>query len=191
MRAVRSPKDFYTGLMYAAFGGAVLWIGRDYALGSATQMGLGYFPKLLATILIGIGGVLLARSFRSEGEPVGRLAVRSLTIVTVAICTAAWLLPRAGLLVSLFVLCLVSATASREFRLELKSLAGLILLVALSALVFARALGMPMPILGTWLEPLLGPVLSQIFSPVIESSFAAIKAVFAAVLALFKLLGLR
>jgi zinc transporter ZupT len=49
---------------------------------------------------------------------------------------------------------LVSASASNEFRLDGKAFAGLVALIAFCILVFVKGLGVPMPIVGSWFEPI-------------------------------------
>jgi putative tricarboxylic transport membrane protein len=36
---VKDPKDFWSRIMFAAFGCAGLWFGRDYIVGTAARMG--------------------------------------------------------------------------------------------------------------------------------------------------------
>jgi hypothetical protein len=206
---IRSPKDFWIGLIYLAFGIAVLSVGWDYRLGTAGRMGPGYFPKVLAWLMIGLGVISLMRALAMRGEPVDAVvatsvgvsiflpasaplvsqantpdllaaiakfgggpwvipallaalavtlavfvpASRPLMLISLACALFGWLLPRVGLSVALLALCLVSASASREFRFDAKATAGLIALVVFCAAVFVKGLGVPMPLWGTWLEP--------------------------------------
>ncbi len=60
----------------------------------------------------------------------------------------------AGLVVALTVLLMLGAAASRETRFDLKSIAGMIMLIAFCVLVFVKGLGLPIPIVGPWLQPL-------------------------------------
>ena len=46
MRGIRINQDFVSGLMFAGWGIAGLWIARDYPMGSALRMGPGYVPRL-------------------------------------------------------------------------------------------------------------------------------------------------
>jgi hypothetical protein len=157
--SITSPKDFWTGLIYMSVGIAALVLGADYKIGTARGMGPGYFPKVLAVILIIIGAVSLVRGFVSRGEPVEKLSIVPLAFITVGCVLFGILLPRVGLLLSLFLLCFISALASREYRFELRAIAGLVALVGLCALIFVKGLGVPMPLLGTWLEQLLSNAL--------------------------------
>jgi hypothetical protein len=157
--SITSPKDFWTGLIYMAVGFAALVLGADYQMGTAQGMGPGYFPKVLAAILMIIGAVSLVRGFMARGTPVGRLSAVPLALITFGCIMFGLLLHRVGLLVSLFLMCFVSALASREYRFEPHAIAGLFALVGLCALIFVKGLGVPMPLLGSWLEPLLGNAL--------------------------------
>jgi|RhiMetdeSRZDD1v2_1073273.scaffolds.fasta_scaffold968650_1 hypothetical protein len=148
-----SPKDFWAGWIYVALGTAILWIGADYRFGSAGRMGPGYFPKVLAWLLIAIGTIALARAFIVKGAPIGKLHWRAIGSILLACALFGWLLPRLGLGVALLVLGIVSATASREFRFDLRAMLGLLAVVILCAVVFVKGLGVPMPLWGTWLEP--------------------------------------
>jgi len=57
---------------------------------------------------------------------------------------------RAGLVISILVVALVSAAGSEKFRLDWKALALLLGFVAFCVAVFVKGLGVPLPVLGTW-----------------------------------------
>ncbi len=147
---VLQKKDFWAGVLYIAFGTIAFWIGRDYPMGTAGRMGAGYFPAVLSVVLTGIGLMSVARSFAQDGEAVGAIAWKPLGLVVGATILFGILLQTAGLMVALVALVLASAVASQHFRLDLKALAGLVLLVAFCALVFVKGLGVPLPLVGSW-----------------------------------------
>lgn len=147
---IRSPKEFWAGLLYAGFGGAAILIARDYGWGSSSRMGPGYFPTVLGTLLLLIGVASLVRSFIARGEPIGAIAWKGIGFVTAGTVLFGALLRPAGLVPALFVLILVSAAASVRFRLDWKAVALMFSLVAFCALVFVKGLGLPVPLLGTW-----------------------------------------
>jgi Tripartite tricarboxylate transporter TctB family len=159
---IRAPKDFWAGLIYIGIGATALWVGIDYKMGTAGRMGPGYFPKVLGGILVVLGVIAILRSLVTKGEPIGAILWKPLALILLACALFGLLLRPFGLLVSLFALCLVSAAASKEFKFDLKATAGLVLLTVFCTLVFVKGLGVPMPILGTWLEPLAGPFLSYL-----------------------------
>ncbi len=154
---VKAPKDFWTGVIYLAIGGAALWIGADYRMGSASRMGAGYFPKVLAVVLIFLGLVSIGRGFTTSGEPVGSISWRPTMLVLLACALFGFLLPTMGLLVALLALCLISASASTKFAFDWKATLGLLLLITFCALVFVKGLGVPMPLVGRWIEPYVLP----------------------------------
>jgi hypothetical protein len=156
------PKDFWIGLIYIGFGAAALYIGWDYKFGTAGRMGPGYFPLVLAVMLILLGLMSLVRSVFVKGSPVSEIAWLQLILVLLANALFGFLLPRAGAVVALSTMCLVAAIASHEFKFELRATLGLIAISLLCVLVFVNGLGVPMPVLGTWFEPSLGPVIYPI-----------------------------
>lgn len=149
MSAIRNPKDFWAGLIYIGIGLGAFYIAQDYEMGTAVRMGPGYFPRVLGMVLALIGFASLARSFLRPGEAVGRMAWRAVLLVLGATAIFGVLVRGAGLVISLFVLVLVSAYASRQFRLPSTVLlaAGL---AVFSALIFLKGLGIPLPLLGSW-----------------------------------------
>ena len=148
---IRNPRDFWAGAIYLALAIVAIWIGRNYQLGTSERMGPGYFPTALGSILALFGAVSIGRSFVRPGEPIAALAWRPLVLVLGATVLFGVLLDRLGLLVALPCLIVVSALASRYSRLDATSVVAMIGLVAFCALVFVKGLGVPMPLIGTWL----------------------------------------
>jgi len=148
---IRNPRDFWAGAIYLALAIVVIWIGRNYHQGTSERMGPGYFPTALGSVLALFGVVSIGRSFIRPGEAIAALAWRPLVLVLGATVLFGLLLDRLGLLIALPCLLVVSATASRYSRLDATSVAAMIGLVAFCALVFVKGLGVPMPLLGSWL----------------------------------------
>ena len=151
---VEGPKDVVAGLIYIAFGGTMIWGALGYRLGTAGDMGPGYFPRVLAVMLIMFGLLSLVRGFLVHGEKIAGMAWKPLLMVLASSVLFGALLERAGLAVALTVLVLVSASASKKFRFDWRALIGLAALVAFCIVCFVKGLGVPMPILGSWLEPI-------------------------------------
>jgi Tripartite tricarboxylate transporter TctB family len=157
---VQNPKDFWTGLIYLAVGAAVIFIARNYSVGTASRMGPGYFPLALSGLLIVFGLVAVVRSFMVPGEPIGAFAWKPMVLVLGATALFGALISTLGLVIALLALVLVSAAASENFRFDWRAALGLVALVVFCALVFVKGLGVPMPLFGPLLEPLLGPGLA-------------------------------
>jgi hypothetical protein len=148
---IRNPRDFWAGAIYLTLAIVVIWIGRNYHQGTSERMGPGYFPTALGSVLALFGAVSIGRSFIRPGEAIAPLAWRPLVLVLGATVLFGLLLDRLGLLIALPCLLVVSAMASRYSRLDATSVAAMIGLVAFCALVFVKGLGVPMPLLGSWL----------------------------------------
>ena len=118
---------------------------RGYSLGTAGKMGPGYFPLLLGGLLAALGAMLISRSLALSGEPVARFHVLPLAIIAAAVCLFGALIEPLGLVLSLVVLTLMSASAGPQFRL-LETLALTAMLIVFSVGVFVYALGLPLNI---------------------------------------------
>lgn len=142
---IRAPKDFWSGLLCVALATAFIVQARSYASGSASAMGPGYFPTLLALVLAGVGAILMARSFYIEGESVPRLHLFPLSILVVAICLFGLLINWLGLVIAGALAVVIAARAGPEFR-TVEVIALAFVLVAFSVAVFVYALGLPLKV---------------------------------------------
>lgn len=140
---IRAPRDVAAGAFFITVGVSALLIGADYRLGSLLSMGPGYFPRIIAGVLIALGvGVGLA-GLRLQGPPVGRWPWRALLLVLGSIVWFGWSLERLGLMAAVAVMTFVSAYAERSRGLvEAVSLS--VFLAVLAWVIFVWALGMPL-----------------------------------------------
>ena len=146
---MRNPKDFWTGIIYIAFGLTAVIIARDYSMGTTLKMGPSYFPTVLGSLLILIGIVSVVRSFIQAGTPIGRFAAKGVFLVVVSTLVFGLIVRGAGLAVALPVFVIMSGYASVHFRWG-PTLAVAAGLTAFCILVFLKGLGVPLPILGSW-----------------------------------------
>ncbi|WP_407185137.1 tripartite tricarboxylate transporter TctB family protein [Bradyrhizobium centrosematis] len=147
--SVRNPADFWSGLLFVAVASAFLWIGRNYDFGSPLRMGPSFFPVVLSVALAAIGLIALLRSFAVAGDKIGGFSVKGSLVVTLGSLLFGALIERAGIVVAVSTITLVSAYASVKFTWK----QGLIMAAVLSvfcALVFVYGLGVPMPMVGSW-----------------------------------------
>lgn len=146
---IHKPKEFWSGIMFVAFGLAAVYIGQDYPFGTAGRMGPGYFPTVLGTLLGIIGLVSIVRSFFGKGEALERFAIKETALILFGVLLFGILVRGAGLVVSVILLVMISAFASSQFQLKST------ILLAIGAaifcvLIFSTALGLPMPAFGPW-----------------------------------------
>lgn len=142
---IRAPKDFWSGVMFIAFAAVALLAARSYSLGAAGKMGPGYFPVLLGSVLAFIGIILVVRSFVIDGEAISRIQILPLGIIAVAVVLFGVLLQPLGLVISLALVTIISAFASRESKpLEVATLTCV--MVAFAVGVFVYGLRLPLPL---------------------------------------------
>lgn len=94
-----ADRNFWSGLIFVAMGGAFSLEALNYSLGTTSQPGPGYFPFGLGIILALLGAVLLVRDLLVVAEAdtaYGAWAWRPLIIVVVSLLVFALLLPRRG-----------------------------------------------------------------------------------------------
>lgn len=146
---IRNPKDFWTGVIFLVIGGAAVVLARDYPFGTTFKMGPGYFPAVLGTMLAFVGLITVLRGLLRSGTAVGLFAYREIALVLAATLLFGLLLRGAGLIVAVMVLVMVGAYASRFFRwgAAVALSAGM---AAFCVVVFIKALGMTVPMLGPW-----------------------------------------
>ena len=150
MIRIRGEKDLGIGAIYLALGLVGFIVARNYSFGTAGRMGPGYFPTIISALLIIFGIVTIAKGFVRDGERIGTINWKGLSLVTLSVCVFGFLLETAGLAVALTALILISAAASERFRLEIKPVIGLVALNIFCLAVFVEGLGLPMPIIGEW-----------------------------------------
>ncbi|MBS0642844.1 MAG: tripartite tricarboxylate transporter TctB family protein [Acetobacteraceae bacterium] len=141
---VKGSQDLAAGLMFMAAGVAALWIGADYPLGSWQRPGTGVLPRILSWALIGIGGIIAAKGLMVRGVSLlhGAWAWRPVIMVTLAAIAFALLVDSTGLAVSMVVSMALCALGTPETRWREFAIFAVIM-VAGSALLFVKGLGMP------------------------------------------------
>lgn len=152
---IRGQKDFGMGLIYLALGIAGFVIARTYNFGTPRQMGPGFFPSIISGLLIAFGIVATLRGLLHEGAAIGRWNIKGMLLITGAVVAFGLLLAPLGLPVAMIVSTLIAAAASERFRFDWRALAGLLVLTAACSVVFVKLLGVPIPLAGAWLLPLL------------------------------------
>lgn len=147
---MHNPKDFCSGLIYILFGLGALVIGRDYGMGTALKMGPAYFPSLLGGLLILVGAISVIRSFLIRGTPIGAFPLKKIALIVASVLLFGFTVRGLGLVLALPLLTIISAHASDRFRWA-PSLAMAAGLTVFCSLVFLKGLGVPLPLLGSWL----------------------------------------
>jgi hypothetical protein len=142
---LRNNKDLLAGLLMIGVGGAGFYMALDYPFGSALRMGPGYFPSVLAGILLAFGLYVGIRGFRFPERVEGIWGWKPLALITVAFWVYGWLMDHAGFIPSLIVLFAISTLAGHEFRLK-EVITLMIVMITFAWAVFIYGLGLPYPL---------------------------------------------
>ena len=145
---VRSPKDFWAGLIFVAIGGGFVLLAQEYRLGDMHRMGPALFPILVGALLAALGAIMALRAFALDGPPVPRFEARPILVSLLAIVLFAIALQWLGLVAAVAMLVLIGANGTREVRL-LDVLALAAVMVVFSVAVFVWLLGLPLPLWPT------------------------------------------
>lgn len=143
-------RDFLAGLVFLAIGAVFLTGGSKLALGTARNMGAGYFPMLLSVGTMLIGAAVMGRSLLTPGLQVGAIPWRALTLIAAAIASFGLTVRGLGFVPAVVLMSVLASFA--EQRPALLRTGVLALGLALfCGLVFVKGLGMPYTLFGPWL----------------------------------------
>jgi hypothetical protein len=140
---IRSPSDFWCGLLFVAVGIAFMVLAREYRFGTPARMGPGFFPTMLGGILATLGLSLAIPALVRDGPSLSGLALRPTLAILVAIVVFALLLTPMGFVIAAAALILIAALADPDLRL-LETVGLTLFLFAFSVVVFVLALGLPL-----------------------------------------------
>jgi hypothetical protein len=124
---VRNQQDFFSGLLFLAFGAAFAWGAGQYETGTASYMGPGYYPRLIGALGALVGLAIMIQSILTKSGEDGRIGkwawVQLLLIITANLFFGVAVgglpsigLPPFGLVIGIFVLVLISSIATGEFH---------------------------------------------------------------------------
>lgn len=148
--ATLNKADFAAGILFILFGAVFGLQCLGLEMGTTLRMGPGYFPAVLAVVLIGLGVAIVASAFKSVGEEIGRYAWRGMVFILAAPVFFGLTVRGLGFVPSIFVTTLIAALAG----LQLKPVYAVGLAIGVTVfctLVFSVALGLPFRRFGPWL----------------------------------------
>jgi len=146
---IKSPKDFWAGVLFVSIGLFAIVIGSNYTLGTAARMGPGYFPRILGILLVALGAMIAIRGVRVPGDPVPPFKWRPTLVVLGSVVLYGIIIQSIGVAISTVILIVSASAASHEFRFRESVIAG-VLLSALAVFVFIVGLGLQLPIWPTF-----------------------------------------
>ena len=146
--------DAAAGVVFILLAGVFGLQSLGLELGTTLRMGPGYFPLVLAVLLLVLGVAILISAFGAETDEIGAYAWRGLMFILPAPVFFGLTVRGLGFIPSIFFTTLIAAMAS----LKMKPLHALALAVGVTlfcTLVFSYGLGLPFRRFGPWL-PVMG-----------------------------------
>jgi len=140
--------DVLSGLFLLAIAAFFLIGGRNYEIGTLEEMGPGFVPLLLGSVLAALGVVLLVQGAATQATGLtvsGNWAIGPMILILGAIALFAFTLRHIGYVAACAMVVAISGLAAPDRRMR-EILIEAVLLAAISALVFVEAIGMPMPL---------------------------------------------
>jgi hypothetical protein len=144
---IRNQQDFAAGMIYIVGGIGFALGALNYKIGDAARMGPGWFPFAVGVLLAFVGVITALNAVRPHAseEKVKRPELGSLAWVLGGVVLFGLLLPHLGLVISMFVLVMVSSRASHEFK-WLSAFLNSVFLVAFCIGVFIYGIHLQMPL---------------------------------------------
>ncbi len=154
--AIKSQKDFFSGVMFMGLGAAFAWGATTYNIGTAARMGPGYFPLMLGVLLALIGAAITFTSLVVEtegGGKIGKIAWQPLLFVisgnvAFGILLAgipAFKIPAMGLIVAIYALVFIASMAEAGWKFKTTLILATVLAVG-SYIAFVVALKLQFPV---------------------------------------------
>ena len=140
----RSTRDLLRGLIFGGLGIGAVVGGNEYGIGTAGDMGGGYFPALIGVLLTGFGLLDIVRAFASPaGGRIGKIALRPPLFLGAGVVGFALLLDEYGLLAAIVVLVICSLLARGSLRL-VETLVIVAILCVIAGTLFVYGMGSPL-----------------------------------------------
>ena len=143
---IRNPQDFWSGLFFVGLGALAIYLARNYTMGTALEMGPGYFPTWLGGIMAAFGIAICGMSLRLQAgpvQPIGDWAFRPWIVLPATLVLYAVLMDAdAGFVPSLVVLITGCALAHKDVH-WLETILLSIFVTAGAVAIFIYGLEMP------------------------------------------------
>ena len=154
--AIKSQKDFFSGLMFMGVGVAFAWGATTYNVGEGARMGPGYFPLMLGILMAVLGAAITFKALVVEsvgGDKIGKWAWKPLIFVILANLIFGVLLaglpslgiPAFGLIVAIYALTFIASMAEGGWKVKNTFILATVLAVG-SYVAFVMVLKLQFPV---------------------------------------------
>ncbi len=146
---IRSPKDFWSGLLFIAVAVFFIVLATRYRFGTPERIGPAFFPIMVGLLLAALGAIIAGRSLVLDGPPIEHMHLPPLLVTIAAVVLFGIALGWLGLVAAIVVLVIVGSYADRSARL-IESAALAAVLAVFSVAVFVWVRGLPLPVWPDW-----------------------------------------
>ena len=140
--SIRSPRDFWGGLVLIAVAILAIWASRDLPGQRGFAFGPGTAPRLFAGLLVGLGALVALVGLVSDGPRIEKYKIRGPVLVIASILLFAAMIRPLGLVVASYVTFVVAILGSKEMRV-VESLLGAAVMTAFCVGLFVYLLNLP------------------------------------------------
>ena len=144
-RNLGSNKDFLAGLLLLCIGAVAFFMALDYPFGSSLRMGPGYFPRVLASVLMFFGVFVLVRGLMTKERIKGIWGWKALAFIVVSLIVFGFTMEHLGLVPALVAMFFIAALGGHEFRF-IEVVVLTVVMTIFSVVVFVYLLGLPYPL---------------------------------------------
>lgn len=152
-------KERIAGIVLLVFGAIALWAGADLPFMTSSGVGSGLLPRVLAVLIIALGGLQLFVTWKNPGDSTGHWAIKEMVPVVLAVIAFAVTIrgyhlgpitiPALGLAVATPLSIIVSGLAAKDCKpVELVVFAIILSVICIG--LFRYALGLSLPV-APWL----------------------------------------
>jgi putative tricarboxylic transport membrane protein len=140
--SIRSPRDFWGGLVLIAVAILAIWASRDLPGQRGFAFGPGTAPRLFAGLLVGLGALVALAGLVTDGPRIEKYKLRGPVLVIASILLFAAMIRPLGLVIASYVTFVVAILGSKEMRV-VESLLGAAVMTAFCVGLFVYLLNLP------------------------------------------------
>jgi putative tricarboxylic transport membrane protein len=140
--SIRSPRDFWGGLVLIAVAILAIWASRDLPGQRGFAFGPGTAPRLFAGLLVGLGALVALVGLVTDGPRIEKYKVRGPVLVIASILLFAAMIRPMGMVLASYVTFLVAILGSKEMRV-VESVLGAAVMTAFCVGLFVYLLNLP------------------------------------------------
>jgi putative tricarboxylic transport membrane protein len=151
---IRSPREFYGGLLLAGVAVFALWASRVHGGLRGFAFGPGTAPALFAYILLALGAAIAVVGLTTDGPAIDRFHLRGPLFVTLSVLIFAVSVRSLGLAISSFLSICAAAGATPDAK-PIETAVWAVFLTAFCCFLFPYALNLPMQLWPISTDPLV------------------------------------